>query len=211
MADYTNNAECTKINGNLVIAHNSANKDPLFSKLTSVTGDVGVTYSSGTNTMTGLRLPAIKTIGGGVTLTATNVATINWPELTSIGGQLSCINMADLTSFETPKLTSIGDSVQFTFDGQLTRIDMRALRTVGSFFNILFLDELDTAYFNMVQDVDGSVNLSGLMHISYSALQPLWNAGDRSEQPQQIGCCLAGTGVTQSNCGDINIFSPDCQ
>jgi hypothetical protein len=208
--DYDAVEDCTTIDGDLIIAWNSPVKDPLFANLTTITGDVGPTYSSGTNSMTGLRLPAVETIGGTVTLTATDVATIDWPELTSIGGDLAVVQALELTRFAAPELTSIGGPVQFTLDPKLTRLDMRALETVDGFFNIIQSPKLDTAYFDAVQTVNGSCSLGDLLFVSYGAVEPLWQASDQSADPGAIGCCVAGTGVTTINCNGITIFSPEC-
>jgi hypothetical protein len=209
-ADYDANKDCTRINGNLIVAHNSAVLNPEFLNLTAVTGAVSITYSGGFNPVTGIRLPAVQTIDGDVVLSGTKIAQINWPQLTTIGGQLALISIGDLTTIDMIRLTSIGGPVQISLDPIVTRVDMRALRTVSGFFNLFQSPKVNTARFDVVQTVNGVVNLSDLMWVSYSAVQRLWEAGNRMEPPAYVGCCISGIGITQSNCGDINIFSPEC-
>jgi hypothetical protein len=118
--------------------------------------------------------------------------------------------MPEMTSFETIRLTSIGGAVQFTFCPVLTRLDMRALRTSGEYYNIVGNPKLNTTRFDAIQDVVGAVNLQDLMFLNYNSVKALWEAGNRSEPPSFVGCCIAGAGIAQSGCEDINIFSPVC-
>jgi hypothetical protein len=209
--DYDANKDCTRINGNLTISWNTTVVNPEFANLTAVTGTVGVTYSGGNfNPTTGIRLPVLQTIGGDVVITGTRITTVNWPQLTSIGGQLASLQMPEMTSFETIRLTSIGGAVQFTFCPVLTRLDMRALRTSGEYYNIVSNPKLNTTRFDAIQDVVGAVNLQDLMFLNYNSVKTFWEAGNRSEPPSFIGCCIAGAGIAQFGCEDINIFSPVC-
>jgi hypothetical protein len=208
--DYDANKDCTRINGNLLIAHNSPVLNPEFANLTTVTGAVSVTYSSGLSPVTGIRLPLVQTIGGDVVLSGSKVQTINWPQLTSIGGQVQLISMGDLTSVEMIRLTSIGAPVQLTLDPVLTRVDMRALRTVNGYYNLALTPKVNAARFDAVQTVSGSVQLQDLKFVSYSSVQPLWEAGTRADAPQYVGCCISGIGITQSGCMGVTIFSEEC-
>lgn len=203
-ATYEAARDCTRIEGSLYVSPETPLDHLTFLELTTITGDVAPMYSAHPHPLVELDFPSLHTIGGSVTLSATRVEDVNWPELRSIEGSLRVISTSELVRFAAPKLERIGSDLQITLVRKLETIDLRALKTIDGFAAIFLAPSLIETRFENIEVVGGEANLDGLMLLSTDAILPLWEASDRTRELGQIGCCIDDPAVVQSNCNEYS-------
>ena len=94
--------------------------------------------------MTEISLPALKSVGGAVSITAENrvLRHISLPVLTTMDGSLWISYSDALTEVSLPALTTIGHSLYITDDDALTEFSLPLLTTLGGYIKISYNDEL---------------------------------------------------------------------
>lgn len=204
---YAAARECTRIDGSLHVDSELPVERLAFPKLMAITGDVAPTYGDYPHPLAGLEFPALETVGGSVTLSATNLERIEWPKLRSVGGALRAISMPELVAFAAPKLHRIGGDVQFTLVPVLESIDLRALHTIEGLVAIALGRALVEVRCSRIEHIGGSASIEGLGLLSADDVLPLWEASDRTLPLAQIGCCSDDPGVVQANCGESSVFA----
>lgn len=115
--------------------------------------------SSGANTVRSLSLPALKTIGGNVSITYLRKLTeLNIPALTSAG--MITVNYLDsATAFAAPKLETVGGALSLSSCAAIASIDFSALKTVNGNIspNLTALAEVN---FPALETVAGTLSFS---------------------------------------------------
>lgn len=193
--NYEAARECVRIDGDLVFHFDSDVARFEFPRLVEITGKIGLQYADLPHPLAGLRLPALKRVGGAVELVATRIETVAWPDLRIIGGSLMVDLSPELVRVAMPKLESVGGMLEFGSDLVLRELDLRNLRRISGDALIVFNGELTTARFDRIEEVGGMVYLDDLPKLDRSEIEPLWHAGDESRPIGTVGCCQSMAGL----------------
>lgn len=204
-ADYEAARNCTRIDGSLLLGADAPELEFEFPELTEITGELTPVYDDGhPHPLAQLRFQKLRTIGGSVTLSATDLHDVEWPELRRVGGQLRAIAMPKLARLALPKLERIDGAVQILLNSTLEQLDLRALRVVGGFVAIYLDPALTEVRCDDIERVDGSASLDGLGLLSAHTVLPLWEASDRTRALGQIGCCSDNPDTLRTNCDEAS-------
>jgi hypothetical protein len=125
--DYEAARDCIRIDGDLLVSADSSVDRLEFPRLIEITGKISPVYVELPHLLRTLRFPVLQNVGGSVELSATRAAKVAWPELRTIGGNLTVDVSPELVSFAAPKLEHVGGTVEFASDLELKRLDLPEL------------------------------------------------------------------------------------